>query len=63
MEKIKKITDFITSRGEKIKKVTDFLTSRGFMLIAIVVLVLLFLRQCGVANDAEKEAKREHNNY
>lgn len=63
MEKIKKITDFITSRGEKIKKVTGFLTSRGFMLIAIVVLVLLFLRQCGVANDAEKEAKREHNNY
>jgi hypothetical protein len=48
---------------EKIKKVLDFVTSRGFMLIAIVVLILLFLRQCGVANDAEKEAKREHNNY
>ncbi len=48
---------------EKVKKTLDLVTSRGFMLIAIAVLLFLFLKQCGATSDAEREAKREHNNY
>jgi len=48
---------------KKIEKILGFITSRTFMLIAIAVLIFLFMRQCGVAKNAEAEARREHNNY
>ena len=48
---------------ERIKKALDLITSRGFMVIAIVILLMLFLKQCGATRSAEAEAKREHNNY
>jgi hypothetical protein len=44
-------------------KAYSVITSRGFMLLCIVVLILLFLRQCNETSHAETEAKREHNNY
>ncbi len=48
---------------KKFEKILGFITSRTFMLIAIAVLIFLFMRQCGVAKNAEAEARREHNNY
>jgi hypothetical protein len=48
---------------KKIEKIIGFITSRTFMLIAIAILIFLFMRQCGVAKNAEAEARREHNNY
>jgi hypothetical protein len=44
-------------------KVSSVLSSRFSMLAVIVVLVLLFLKQCGKTAHMEAEAKREHNNY
>jgi len=48
---------------KKFEKIIGFITSRTFMLIAIAILIFLFMRQCGVAKNAEAEARREHNNY
>ena len=36
---------------------------RNYLVIAVVILVLLLLRQCNANNALKKEAKREHNNY
>lgn len=44
---------------EKAKKI---LSMRTISLVAIVILVLLLLRQCGVANDAKREAERSLHN-
>jgi len=44
-------------------KVSSVLTSRFFMLVVIVILILMFLKQCGQTSHMESEAKREHNNY
>jgi hypothetical protein len=33
------------------------------MLVVIVILILMFLKQCGQTSHMEAEAKREHNNY
>lgn len=44
-------------------KVSSVLSSRFSMLAVIVVLILLFLKQCGETSRMEAEAKREHNNY
>ena len=44
-------------------KIFSFVTSRGFLLVAVVVLILLLLRQCGETSNAKTEALREHNNY
>jgi hypothetical protein len=44
------------------KKGLEFLRKNAFI-IATVILALLFIRQCNVTSEAEKEAKREHNNY
>lgn len=46
-----------------LSKVSSLLSSRFFMLAVIVVLILLFLKQCGETSHMEAEAKREHNNY
>jgi hypothetical protein len=44
-------------------KVSSVLSSRFSMLAVIVVLILMFLKQCGETAHTEAEAKREHNNY
>lgn len=44
------------------EKGLNFLKKNAFI-IATVILALLFIRQCNVTSEAEKEAKREHNNY
>jgi hypothetical protein len=44
-------------------KVSSVLSSRFSMLAVIVVLILMFLKQCGETAHMEAEAKREHNNY
>ena len=44
-------------------KVSSVLSSRFSMLAVIVVLTLMFLKQCGKTAHMEAEAKREHNNY
>jgi len=44
-------------------KVSSVLSSRFSMLAVIVVLALMFLKQCGKTAHMEAEAKREHNNY
>lgn len=36
---------------------------RNYLVIAVVILILLLLRQCNANNELKKEAKREHNNY
>jgi hypothetical protein len=46
-----------------ISKVSSVLSSRFSMLAVIIVLILLFLKQCGETAHMEAEAKREHNNY
>lgn len=43
--------------------VLTVITSRGFLLAALVVVILLLLRQCGETNSAKIEAGREHRNY
>ncbi len=42
--------------------ISKILNLRNLSLIAIVILALLLLRQCGVANDAKKEAERSLHN-
>jgi len=44
-------------------KISSILSSRFTMLAVIVVLLLLFLKQCNETSHMEAEAKREHNNY
>jgi hypothetical protein len=44
-------------------KVISVLSSRFSMLAVIVILGMLFLKQCGKTAHMEAEAKREHNNY
>ena len=44
-------------------KVSSVLSSRFSMLAVIVILGMLFLKQCGKTAHMEAEAKREHNNY
>jgi len=44
-------------------KVSSVLSSRFLMLAVIVIMILLFLKQCGETAHMEAEAKREHNNY
>ena len=44
-------------------KISSVLSSRFSMLAVIVILILLFLKQCGETAHMEAEAKREHNNY
>ena len=44
-------------------KVSSVLSSRFSMLAVIVIMILLFLKQCGETAHMEAEAKREHNNY
>jgi hypothetical protein len=44
-------------------KVSSVLSSRFTMLVIIVIMILLFLKQCGETAHIEAEAKREHNNY
>lgn len=46
-----------------LNKTYSFFSSRIFLLVCIVVLVMLFLKQCNSTKYAESEAKREHNNY
>jgi hypothetical protein len=36
---------------------------RNYLVIAVVILVLLLLRQCNANNALKKETKREHNDY
>jgi len=44
-------------------KISSILSSRFTMLAVIVIMILLFLKQCGETSRMEAEAKREHNNY
>jgi hypothetical protein len=44
-------------------KISSVLSSRFTMLAVIVIMILLFLKQCGETSRMEAEAKREHNNY
>lgn len=48
---------------ETASKISSILSSRFTMLAAIVILLLLFLKQCNKTAHMEAEAKREHNNY
>lgn len=48
---------------ENFKKATDIMGSRIFLIVALAVVVMLLLKQCGAADAAEAEAKRQHNNY
>ena len=48
---------------ESISSIYSVITSRFFMLVVIVILILMFLKQCGQTSHMEAEAKREHNNY
>jgi len=50
-------------QSDQIKKGFNVLTSRFTMLVIIVILLMLFLKQCNATSAAEIEAKREHNNY
>ena len=64
-----KLGNVVTSRFSKyfnketFFKLGNVVTSRFFMMVALVILVLLLLRQCGEARNAKTEALREHNNY
>ena len=44
-------------------KISSILSSRFTMLAVIVILLMLFLKQCNETAHMEAEAKREHNNY
>ena len=44
-------------------KVSSLLSSRFFMFAVIVIMIFMFLKQCGETSHIEAEAKREHNNY
>jgi hypothetical protein len=47
----------------KLNNIAKLLTSRGTLVMAIILLIVLFLRQCNETATMEAEAKREHNNY
>jgi len=47
----------------KLNNVVKILTSRSTLVMAVVLLILMFLRQCNETALIEAEAKREHNNY
>ena len=49
--------------NETFSKINNFISSRFFMIAALVILVLLLIRQCGESENAKIEALREHNNY
>ena len=48
---------------DTLSKVSSVLSSRFAMLTVIVIMILLFLKQCGETAHMEAESKREHNNY
>jgi len=48
---------------ETLSRIPGILSSRFSMLAVIVIMILLFLKQCGETAHMEAEAKREHNNY
>lgn len=47
----------------KLNNVVKILTSRSTLVMAVVLLIVMFLRQCNETAMIEAEAKREHNNY
>lgn len=47
----------------KLNNVVKILTSRSTLVMAVVLLIVMFLRQCNETALIEAEAKREHNNY
>jgi hypothetical protein len=47
----------------KLNDVVKILTSRLTLVMAVVLLIVMFLRQCNETAMIEAEAKREHNNY
>ena len=47
----------------KLNDVVKILTSRSTLVMAVVLLIVMFLRQCNETAMIEAEAKREHNNY
>ena len=48
---------------DKLNDVVKILTSRLTLVMAVVLLIVMFLRQCNETAMIEAEAKREHNNY
>lgn len=47
----------------KLNNIVSLVTSRSFLIMAIITLIVMFLRQCNRTALMEAEAKREHNNY
>jgi hypothetical protein len=60
MEDLNKI---INENKEKIREKSWIFLKRNYLVIAVVILILLLLRQCNANNALKSEAKREHNNY
>lgn len=48
---------------KQIKSILELLENKAFLLIALVLVFLLLIRQCGVTEEAEKNAQREFRNY
>lgn len=48
---------------DTLSEVSSVLSSRFTMLAVIIIMILLFLKQCGQISHIEAEAKRDHNNY
>lgn len=47
----------------KLSNIVKIITSRSFLIMAVILMAVLFLRQCNETATMEAEAKREHNNY
>jgi len=60
MEDLKQVID---ENKVSLKEKSWVFLKRNYLVIAVVILILLLLRQCNANNALEKEAKREHNNY
>jgi hypothetical protein len=48
---------------KQIKSILELLENKAFLLIALILVFLLLIRQCGVTEEAERKAEREFRNY
>jgi len=60
---MKDLKQVMNENKETLKEKGWMFLKRNYLVIAVVILILLLLRQCNANNALEKEAKREHNNY
>jgi hypothetical protein len=50
-------------QNDELKKKGFSFLKKNWLTLAAIILALLLIRQCNQTSEAEKEAKREHNNY